>query len=754
MQKKSIKTIFLFLMLIMVMVGITTVSATNNNHSTKISTHETITHDTVHITDQSTNNIKQETKTIKNDEENKISTTNKTIKKYKKPTKSANETDIPVGPAKKDANLGIYSEPSVVRIDETSSFTFRLSDENNEPLTQQEVIFKFNNEIGTTTEETYQAGLYTSSYVFNALGTNNISVTFTGNDEYTPLTYNFSVNVRKTSFPGYVSISNGKIELGESVNLSGQVYVDDSTYEDKTVTFNFNNNNYTTKITDNCFSYELTPEEPGEYLITTTIDETEKYDNYRAEISFKVVKGKIVEIYLKADEYVNITEQAYLSGFLYDREHNRIPNQKLVIRYDEEEHVINSDDNGDFLFNLTSDDVKSAWISVVYEGTEEYAPVDASVWVNFVEQTDTSIITIDNITSVYGDKITYGNFIRIEGTLKDSEGNPIQYVSLNNGQGFTDEEGHYSFSMPVNDVGLVNVTVFFNGNDKFKKSNATQTIMVICPTRVIVDPISDVEVGETVHITGKLCDVQDTPVKNAGVNIHVNGENFSAVTNDEGVFSLEYITVFAGYNAVYVVYDGDDIYTGTISDQTGFNVSDSRKEVSLGINYIGTQTMGDSINVTGSLYSINYDEEGEYYYNLGLDNVPVIIKFDGSNYTVTTDEYGNFVQELHLEKVGISKVNIIYEGNETYQATTTYSVFEVIKEKVTNLHIKYDNYVNVGDSAIITGYLYDKDNNKIPNQKLLITYSDATYEVTSDDNGDFIFEFNDTSEVKSCGVLV
>ena len=404
MQKKSIKTIFLFLMLIMVMVGITTVSATNNNHSTKISTHETITHDTVHITDQSTNNIKQETKTIKNDEENKISTTNKTIKKYKKPTKSANETDIPVGPAKKEANLAIYSEPGVVRIDETSSFTFRLSDENYEPLTQQEVIFKFNNEIGTTTEETYQAGLYTSSYVFNALGTNNISVTFTGNDEYTPLTYNFSVDVRKTSFPGYVSISNGKIELGESVNLSGQVYVDDSTYEDKTVIISFNNTNYTTKITDNCFSYELIPEEPGEYLITTTIDETENYDNYISYISFKVVEGKIVEIYLKADEYVNITEQAYLSGFLYDREHNRIPNQKLVIRYDEEEHVINSDGNGDFLFNLTSDDVKSAWISVVYEGTEEYAPVDASVWVNFVEQTDTSILTIDNITGEYDDK--------------------------------------------------------------------------------------------------------------------------------------------------------------------------------------------------------------------------------------------------------------------------------------------------------------------------------------------------------------
>ena len=96
-------------------------------------------------------------------------------------------------------------------------------------------------------------------------------------------------------------------------------------------------------------------------------------------------------------------------------------------------------------------------------------------------------------------------------------------------------------------------------------------LSILNPTNTTILVPESVTVGETVNISGVLRDEDGNTIGNVELNVIVNGETFIVNTDENGKWSLSYITAQIGVIEVIAIFAGDDEYL-ECENRTSFNV--------------------------------------------------------------------------------------------------------------------------------------------------------------------------------------
>ena len=89
----------------------------------------------------------------------------------------------------------------------------------------------------------------------------------------------------------------------------------------------------------------------------------------------------------------------------------------------------------------------------------------------------------------------------------------------------TDNTGTYTLSVQTTQIGINKVSIGYSGNDKYEayETNTTFTVLGKQPVIVTYEPISNVNYGENVTITGKFMTTTGKAITNSNVKIYING---------------------------------------------------------------------------------------------------------------------------------------------------------------------------------------------------------------------------------------
>lgn len=350
MQKKGIKLSFLILLFLLLTMTIAIVSATDNSMSNQ---------------EKDVYNLQTSNQLLNYEQGDELSPTDD-FKVKKNP-------------------VMYFHGPGNPIVNETEEYSVDLKDKNGKSIPNQTLTFTFNNETFKSYTDGYSYGY---SYKPHEKGLLNITVTFSGNDEFNPISINDTLVVKRPFVPLEVALyhddnENINYKLGETVKLRGIIsdvvgyqydigdallyfnaddYLDfvkgyyifrDNYYEGKDVFITVNDQNYTTKVKDNTFSMDFVLNKVGEYKVSTLIDETERYDVLEDVQTFTVTE-KTAKLFVNRD-YVHPTldgEANFVAYLIDDDSTDNMLNQNITVKYYEDKFNVSSDKDGFFHFSL------------------------------------------------------------------------------------------------------------------------------------------------------------------------------------------------------------------------------------------------------------------------------------------------------------------------------------------------------------------------------------------------------------------
>ena len=288
-------------------------------------------------------------------------------------------------------------------------------------------------------------------------------------------------------------------------------------------------------------------------------------------------------------------------------------------------------------------------ITISYSGSNEYLPVSEIVTVNVV-----LIPTEIDVFKTVGIKIDENP--NINATLNPAVGGDLIYISDDENVVVIDSNGYLT---PIN-VGKVNITIKFNGNDKYASSNVTIAVSVYdnqIPTAIegIKNKTIVLYVGNETNIGAVL-----NP-ENAGVLIY-NSTDFDVVSVD-GEGNIKAIQ--EGVANITITFTGNDRYKS------------SNATVKVVVSKIPTEIHVESTDVTLNLTenttinaNLNPPEAGDLTYAIADSNIISI-------------ENGLIIAKA----VGKTTITVSYSGNDNYTASDDVIINVTVVTIETNVHV-------------------------------------------------------------------
>ena len=322
-----------------------------------------------------------------------------------------------------------------------------------------------------------------------------------------------------------------------------------------------------------------------------------------------------------------------------------------------------------------------------------------------------------------------GNDLSINGSLKDGNGNPIgnadilmdfngiaygdsEYVHYSSKSLKTNEDGLYSYNYKLDNAGILNYTIQYDGNERYESNQISGSIFIYPKsTQVTVNPIKQITVGESIELTGKLTS-ENTTLRYTSVGILISqmayGENHFVNlskeyvrTDENGFYTYIYKPPTAGRLNMCVYYPG---YHNYRFNQTKVSTFVLAKSTNVSICPVSNVTVGENITIAGKLTygddnPLRYTSVGiriyypEHYY---YENNEI-----SHNYVRTNDE-GIYNFTYTPSRSGKYYITCYYPGYHDY----AYSCCkEYVKVNTTNEAIIKKIYQNNATSIIIQGQI-------------------------------------------------
>ena len=479
---------------------------------------------------------------------------------------------------------------------------FTIIDGNNissDYLTNETIKFNFNN--------TQNKGVYQVTAVINSFETHA------------------TVDVGKTMTHINFTV-NDVTYYNETIMLNISLFDDDNNPISDNLTVTLNNRNYPVEIKSGKGNIEFNGILPGNYTLKMNYDGNEIYSKSSNETEICIRKIPVV---LTIDEIGNVLTSEVVNltvrmegdaegiAYLYV---NGVYKQRIYLN------------KGNSSFSLANFEEGQYNITVIFPEDSIHESANASVFVN-VGKTSASInVSCINITAGEDEIIT------IEVSPDNFKSEVILCINGVNNTVFLNERvNNITVSGLTN--GTYNVSVIFNGNDRFFKTNASSSFTVFRGK-------SNLEVTvDKNNMTGTVS-VKVIPNKCSGlVKLFVNQRNYTAyLNNGKANFNVEFDR---GTNYIYVIYGGDLFHDGST-----WNTSIGEPEEIFITADNQTSYEHNDFNYTVILF-----EENGY----AVPNRNVTIEFLGETYTLITDNRGMANLLLNLD-AGSYDISATYEN--------------------------------------------------------------------------------------------
>ena len=173
--------------------------------------------------------------------------------------------------------------------------------------------------------------------------------------------------------------------------------------------------------------------------------------------------------------------------------------------------------------------------------------------------------------------VKYGSTVQLVGRVLYNGTNSVKYVNVTvtvNDKVYqvkTNGAGYFYVNHTVDSYDVQKVTFKFAGNSLYLASSNSTTFKVKQPTIIKHASISNVKVGKTVKIVGRVLYNGTNSVKYVPVNVKVNGNVYQLKTDGAGYFRLNYTTTTAGVNNITSSFTGNTLYLAS-ANSTKFTV--------------------------------------------------------------------------------------------------------------------------------------------------------------------------------------
>ncbi len=451
----------------------------------------------------------------------------------------------------------------------TLTITGKLTKTDEQTITDNEINISLNNKQYTVVTDI--TGTFTLNITANTIGTNNLTITYDGNDIYNSYTYNTTFQVEKqnitisidpitdtkykanTTITGKITDITGKplYNINANIRINGKQY---KAKTDKTGTF----------------TLTLTPTTIGNNNVIISYGGNNYYNSNETTTTFNVDKQDIIITY-DAIADAKYKDDVTITGKIKDINEKGLYNINALITINGKLYKAKTDSTGAFTLTLAAKTIGSNNITISYGGNANYNSYETNTTFN-VDKQDI-IITYDAIADTkYKDDLT------ITGKITDINQKALYninaLITINKKQykAKTDKTGTFTLTLTPTTVGNNNITISYAGNNYYN-SNETSTIFNVEKQDITItyEPVVDTLCGENVTITGKVSDVTGKALYNINANIRINGKLYKAKTDTSGAFTLSVATTIVGINNVTLGYAGNANYN-SYETSTTFNV--------------------------------------------------------------------------------------------------------------------------------------------------------------------------------------
>ncbi|WP_407420902.1 Ig-like domain repeat protein [Methanobrevibacter sp.] len=580
----------------------------------------------------------------------------------------------------------------------------------------QSISVKLNDDaVGNVTinvnNDSYIKTLENGSATLDILNLENktyiVVVDYSGSDKYTNATANASFEVFK--IPDYeMDVKSNEISEGENLTVTVSLPKDATS----NATISIDSKNYTARVIDGIATFNVENLKVGQYDLTATYIGDDKYLENSKEIQVIISKVNDFEMSVNSTtvrEGENTTVTVTLPGDA---------GGKVTIIVNNKTYDANVTD-GTAILNITDLKEGSYEMKVTYEGDSKYVKKSVNANITVISPINVKL-TVEDVEKYYGgsEKLVI--------KLVDLDSNPLNNVSVYiiiNNVTYTRKIVNGTASMALSlPCGKYDVSVLFNGTDKYDKVNASATVTV----KNTVNASDLVKIYRNAsQFYANFLDSEGNPLAKTSITFNINGVFYDRTTDENGRAKLN-INLGSG---TYIIT--------SINTETGENYANN-------ITIIGKIVENNDLVKyyrNASQYTVKVlDDEG----NAVGAGVEVTFNINGVFYTRTTNASGIAKLNINLEP-GKYIITAIYGD---YMTSNTIEVLPVLSAK--DLEMSYldgqkfeaklvDGQGNAfkGESITfnINGIFYDRVTDGDGIARLNINLMPGEYIITSSYNG-------------------
>jgi len=601
------------------------------------------------------------------------------------------------------------------------NITGKLTDDEDNAIAGENVTVTINGANYTVT--TGNDGNYTVEYTPVNTDDINVSVEYAGNEKYNPSTQNGTITVDAKDI--VMTVDPDSISGKVDDNITVKVSFNDENINSGVVTLTDKDGNV----------LAVMDVEDGKANATVVFDKAYEGDiiaSYRGDKNYDIANVTVpadidaltATITIDPIADAKVGDEVTVTGKVLDENGNPVANSPVTVN----DKVVNTDEAGNFeaVVIPTTEGVQNVTVTLPESDRYTEATKNATYTASKKDAT---------ITAAVPEDAEVGKETTVNGTVTDSEGNPVAgvpvTVTINDVPTTvtTDENGTYTVPFTPTTAGQQNVTVTMD-DDEYKAEPVTDSFDTEKQTATITpDEIKDPEVGKETPISGTVTDEEGNPVAGIPVTVTVNGEPTTVTTDGNGKYEVPFTPTNTDENNVTVSIDNDTYEAEPVKD----SFTADKQNATITQDPIENPEVGKETNITGKVT----DEEGN-----PVAGVPVTVTINGEPTTVTTDENGTYTVPFTPTEAGPQNITTSID-DDTYKADPVTESVDADKQTAT---ITPDEIKDpeVGKETPISGKVTDEEGNPVAGVPVTVTINGEPTTVTTDENGTYTVPFTPT----------
>ena len=546
---------------------------------------------------------------------------------------------------------------------------------------------------GKTYSKTLKNGTASVEIANLALGKHTLKVIYSGDSNYTNNTKEVEFNIKNSL--SSITINTIKDSIyGESITITANI----TRGANGNVTFTIDHDSKTVEIVNGVAKVTFNKVNAGNKNVKATYNGNNIYQGSSDNKEFKIAK---------APSNINIITSEIIEG------------QNIRIYA-----VVNDDATGNVTFrilglysprNKTISNGNASWlISPLTSGSytiNAYYNGDN----NYLSSNTTKILVINQTRSILKVNVEIGeNEIIFSATLKTEDGRPITgNVTLELNKEFykiviTDGVGFRSFDkLPE---GKYTYSATYKGTDKISRATDNGTFEIKSVEYNVILNAPDVKMiyHDGTRFIATLTDKQGNPIRDAPIEITINGKTYTKTTDEKGVVSLG-LSLDSGIYTVTVNFKGLLNYT-PITKQAKVTIEPTVKGLDV-VKMFRNNTQ---------YYAIFTDSQGN-----PLKNKDIQFNINGVFYTKTTNDKGIAMMSINLNpgKYVITAINLV-TGEQSGNNITVKSL--IVQNDLTKYYLNASRFQTT---------IYNKDGSLAANKEVTFNINGVFYHKKTDENG-------------------